>query len=112
MEVALRRRLGGVADVSISQAEQTAAVRFTPGTFTFSAAELRGAVAEADVEVLALEATVCGIVGDGNELRPRHGVGQLMVRLRDDDAAVGASICATGQLHDRAAPYELQVARS
>jgi hypothetical protein len=109
MEVALRRRLVGVAEVSISQSEQTAAITFAPGTRSFSAAEFRTAVAEADVEVIVFEASVCGIVGERNELRSRNDLGQPMVRLRDSDAAAGASICATGRLDDRAEPYELQV---
>ena len=110
MEVALRRRLVGVAEVSISQNEQTAAITFSPGTRSFSAAEFRRAVAEADVEVIAFEASVCGVVGERNELRLRNDLGQPMVRLRDSDAGVGTSICATGRLDDRAEPYELQVA--
>ncbi len=110
MEVALRRRLAGVAGVSISQSEQTAAVTFAEGTRHFAAAEFQRAVAEADVEVIALEATVCGVVKDGNELRARNDRQQVLVRLRGGDVAVGTSICATGRLDDRAEPYELQVA--
>ena len=110
MEVALRRRLVGVQAVSISQSEQTAAVTFSPGTGTFSAAEFRSAVAEAAVDVIALEASVCGVVHERNELRSRNDVGRLLVRLRGGDADVGAAICATGRLDDRAEPYELQVA--
>jgi hypothetical protein len=110
MEVALRRRLVGVAGVSISQSEQTAAITFAPGTRSFSAREFRSAVAEADVEVIAFEASICGVVGERNELRSRIDLGHPMVRLRDSDAGVGTSICATGRLDDRAEPYELQVA--
>jgi hypothetical protein len=112
MEVALRRRLAGVADVAISQSEQTAAVTFAPGIRSFSAAEFRRAVAEADVEVIGFEASVCGIVGEGNELRSRNDLNQAIVRLRDSDAGVGASICATGRLDDRTEPYELRVVSS
>jgi hypothetical protein len=112
MEVALRRRLAGVAAVSISQSEQTAAVTFTPGTHTFSAAEFRRAIAEADVEVLTLEASVCGVVHERSELRSRNDVGRPLVRLRGRDAAIGTTMCATGPLDDRAEPYELQVASS
>jgi hypothetical protein len=112
MEVALRRRLVGVAEVSISQSDHTAAVTFTPGTRTFSAAEFRSAVAEADVEVIALEASVCGVVHERNELRSRNDVGRLLVRLHGGDADVGTAICATGRLDERAEPYELQVAMS
>ena len=109
MEVALRRRLAGVVEVSISQSAQTAAVTFMRGTRTFSAAEFRAAVAEAGVEVVALEASVCGVVDERHELRSPHAE-QPLVRLRGGDARIGTSICATGQLDDRADPYELQVA--
>ena len=108
----MRRRLAGVAEVSISQSEQTAAVRFAPGTRTFSAAEFRAAVAEADVEVIALEANICGVLNEAQELRSRTDDDHLLVRLRGGDAGVGTSICATGRLDDRAQPYELQVAVS
>jgi hypothetical protein len=111
MEVALRRRLVGVAEVSISQSEQTAAVTFAREAGTFSAAEFRSAVAEADVEVVAFQASVCGVVNDRNELRLRDHAGQLLVRLRGGDALdKGTSICVSGQLDDRSEPYELQVA--
>ena len=112
MEVALRRRLAGVNDVSISQSDQTATVSFTPGTRSFSAAEFRKAVAEANVEVIALEASVCGVVDERRELRSLNDAGQLLVRLRDAAVGVGTAICATGRLDDRPEPYELQVAAS
>lgn len=111
MEVALRRRLVGVAEVSISQSEQSAAVTFTQGTLSFSAIEFRRAVAEADVEVISLEASVCGVVNERSELRPRN-VGPPLVRLQGAGAAVGTTICATGQLDDRVEPYELDVSSS
>ena len=54
----MRRRLVGVADISISHSQQTAVVTFLPGTQMFSAAAFREAVAEADVEVVSLHADV------------------------------------------------------
>jgi hypothetical protein len=72
MEVALRRRLAGVAAVSISQRYQTAQVTFVPGTTMFSPAAFRAAVAEADVEILSLDLTVCGAVDTDNGLRFRR----------------------------------------
>ena len=108
MEVALRRRLAGVAEVSISQHEQRAAVTFVPGTRVFSAAEFRQAVAEADVEVITLDVRVCGLVDADNALRPVVSGHEPLVRLRGD-VRPGSSICATGRLDDRTEPYGLDV---
>jgi hypothetical protein len=62
MELALRRRLEGVATVFISQREQTAAVVFAAGQHLFSPGEFRAAVGEADVEVISFEIEACGRV--------------------------------------------------
>ena len=58
--------------VSISQSQQTAVVTFVSGTRVFSAAAFREAVAEADVEVVSLEADVCGVIDGENALRSSH----------------------------------------
>ncbi len=109
MEVALRRRLAGVAEVSISQNEQTAAVTFMPGTHVFSGEAFRSAVAEADVEVLTIDLRVCGLVDDHNALRPAAGADKpLLVQLRGDVRA-GASLCVTGRLDDQPEPDRLDV---
>ena len=60
MEMALRRRLEGVAEIRISQERQSAEVRFSAGAHEFRAPEFRAAVAEADVEVLAFAIEACG----------------------------------------------------
>ena len=65
MEVALRRRLEGVASISISQQRQTAEVTFAHGPHIFSPEEFRAAVGEANVEVLSFEIEACGRVGPG-----------------------------------------------
>jgi hypothetical protein len=109
MEVALRRRLAGVADVSISQREQTAIVTFRPGTSVFSAAEFRNAVAEADVEVISLELEICGVVDAENVLRASTDVQQTRLRLHGPGAQAHTVVCATGHLDDRVDPYELHV---
>jgi len=66
MEVALRRRLEGVATVAISQQHQTAEVRFAPGPHVFSAAEFRAAAGEADVEVVSFAIEACGRMEAGD----------------------------------------------
>jgi hypothetical protein len=111
MEVALRRRLAGVAEVSISQQQQRAVVTFLPDTRVFSAAEFRAAVAEADVEVISLDARVCGLVDEDGALRPSASGRELLVRLRGEVRS-GTSICATGRLDDRAEPYALEIVNS
>lgn len=60
MEVALRRRLEGVADIHISQQRQHAEVVFLSGGHRFEPGEFRAAVGEADVEVLHFEIDACG----------------------------------------------------
>ena len=100
MEVALRRRLAGVADVSISQGEQMAVVSFVTGTRVFSAAEFRGAVGEADVDVVSLDVDVCGVVDGQNILRSSTDRQQPFVRLRGGDAPAGSTICVTGRLEE------------
>jgi hypothetical protein len=60
MDMALRRRLGGVAEIRISQEQQTAEVIFGVGAPAFSPSGFRAAVKEADVEVLRFEVDACG----------------------------------------------------
>jgi hypothetical protein len=109
MEVALRRRLAGVADASISQSQQTAAVTFVSGTHDFSAAAFREAVAEADVEVLSLDVEVCGVIDGENGLRSVGDVKRLLVRLRGGRAFPGTAVCVSGRLGESVKPYELHV---
>src|SRR5688572_13478677 len=98
MEVALRRRLAGVADVSISQSQQTAAVTFVSGTHEFSAAAFRQAVAEAGVEVLSLEVDVCGVIDEKNGLRSAGEGKRPLVRLQGGHAISASPICVSGRL--------------
>ncbi len=109
MEVALRRRLDGVADVSISQSEQVAAVAFVSGTRAFSAAAFREAVAEADVTVVSLDLDVCGLIDHENTLRSSSDVATTLLRLRGSHALEVGAVCVTGRLNDLVAPYELDV---
>ena len=108
METALRRRLEGVAQISISQHEQRAAVTFIPGTAVFSSEACRLAVAEADVEVITFDVRVCGVVDERGALRRTAGNNEPIVQLRGD-VRPGSSICASGRLDDRANPYRLEL---
>jgi hypothetical protein len=112
MEVALRRRLAGVAKVSISQSQQTAVVTFVSGTTAFSAAAFRQAVAEAEVDVVSLEVDVCGVVDAKGFLRSSAAGKVLFVRLRGKSAEAGRSICVTGRLDEGPEPPELEVTSS
>jgi hypothetical protein len=109
MEVALRRRLAGVAEISISQSQQTAAVTFLSGTHEFSIAEFSAAVAEAEVEVISVQADVCGVVDGEQVLRPSRDPEKGLVRLRGSDAPRGKMICVRGRLDGAVEPHELHV---
>jgi hypothetical protein len=124
MEVALRRRLEGVATIAISQAHQTAEVTFAPGRRVFSPEEFRAAVGEAEVEVVEFEIEACGNVISGassassaSSASGASGAGAaqperwfvaganrfvLTGELHGDDTA-----CVSATLDDRREPYEL-----
>ena len=99
MEVALRRRLEGVASISISQARQTAEVDFLPTPRAFSATAFREAVGEADVEVVALEVDVCGVVVQDQERRWLVA-GPDRFLLANGQWADEQRVCLTGRLAD------------
>lgn len=105
----MRRRLAGVDEISISQGQQTAVVTFLPGTQVFSAAAFREAVAEADVEVVSLDADVCGVIDGKNALRSSQHVEAPLLQLRGGNAVVGSTVCVNGRLNEQAQPYELDV---
>jgi hypothetical protein len=97
MEVALRRRLEGVAHISISQARQTADVTFAAAPHTFSAVAFREAVGEAEVEVLRFELEACGIVAL-REGQRWLSAGTDRFLLADVEWADGQSVCVSGRL--------------
>lgn len=110
MEVALRRRLEGVADISISQSRQTAVVEFADGRHAFSPSVFRDAINEAGVgvEVLNLQIDACGEI-------ERKGSQHWLIagenRFSLDESAtppVGQPVCVSGRLNDRSDPYRLE----
>ncbi len=101
MEVALRRRLDGVARISISQARQTAEVEFAATPHTFSATAFREAVGEADVEVVSFEADVCGVVVQEQDRRWLTAAADRYL-LPPGGWVLGARVCATGRLFEDA----------
>ena len=99
MDVALRRRLDGVAHIAISQSQQTAEVAFAEGPHAFSATAFREAVGEADVEVVRFEADVCGVVVEDQGRRWLAG-GTERFLLADGEWSPGQHVCVTGRLGD------------
>jgi FAD synthase len=108
MEVALRRRLEGVAAISISQQDQTAEVSFVLATERFSPEQFRAAVGEADVEVLAFEIEACGMVASGAQGGRWFVAGANRFSLKGEVAPGNDGVgCVSATLDDRRAPYEL-----
>jgi hypothetical protein len=110
MEVALRRRLAGVAGISISQSQQTTVVTFARGRHAFSPLDFRRALSEADVEVLRMEIDLCGAFERKTGERWITIAGMHVV-LRGHAPADGIT-CVTGQLNDRVEPHVLEVTRA
>ena len=113
MEVALRRRLDGVADISISQREQTAEVTFGDGDYAFSPDAFRKAVGEAGVVVLQFRIDACGAVRDEGQQRWLvAGKNRWLLKSGAATPAalpVGQPLCVSGRLDDRAEPPTVEV---
>lgn len=103
MEVALRRRLDGVADIWISQSEQTAEVRFE-GDHPFSPSAFRKAVGEAGVKVLRFDADVCGTAEEKADQRWLAAGKNRWPLTGDREIPLGQPLCASGRLDDRTDP--------
>jgi hypothetical protein len=108
VEVALRRRLEGVASVSISLGNQTTQVAFVGGQ-PFSPEVFREAVAEVGGEVLSFRIDACGAL----ELMERQswlvtGTDRFLLVGRELDPARQA-ICVSGRLENFTMPYRLGV---
>jgi hypothetical protein len=109
MEVALRRRLEGVAEISISQREQTAEVLFTPGEHAFSPDAFRKAVGEANVVVLAFQIDACGSVERTGEQRWLVAGKNRLLVTGDADVPAGRLLCVSGRLDDRRRPATIDI---
>ena len=107
MEFSLRRRLEGVASISISQSRQTVDVIFADGRSAFSAGAFREALAETGIEVVALQLDACGAIERKNG---QHWLVAGNNRFLVESAApatIGRHVCVLGPLDDRSAPYRL-----
>jgi|KBSSwiStaDraftv2_1062776.scaffolds.fasta_scaffold723012_1 hypothetical protein len=109
MEVALRRRLEGVAEVSISQREQTAEVTFAKGDYAFSSDAFRKAVAEAGVVVLSFQIDACGSIEQEQEQRWLVTDRNRFLLTAGDTLPSDQPICVSGRLDDRAPPLRLHI---
>ena len=107
MDLALRRRLEGVAEVRISQAHQTAEVRFAPGPHVFVAGEFRAAVGEAGVEVLRFEIDVCGRVERAGEATWLVAGPNRFTLARAPAFATAGEPCLSAVLDDAVSPGRL-----
>ena len=111
MEVALRQRLAGVAAISISESAQTAEVIFAPGDHPFSVETFKGALKQADVEVVTMEVDACGeVVRNGEERRLRAGTTEFL--LQNAPGGVdGTSVCVAGRIQEESGRLGLLVTR-
>jgi hypothetical protein len=106
MEVALRRRLEGVATISISQQKQTAEVVFAPGRHVFSPDQFRAAVKEAHVEVISFELDACGRIEQGAITR-WFVAGPNRFVVADGSLRGFRTACVSADLADQRDPHEL-----
>lgn len=108
VEVALRRRLEGVATVSISISEQTTEVAFAPG-HAFVPAVFREAVKEAGVEVLSFEIEACGVTERIDDHWWLTTGADRFLLVAHELPAPGQAVCASGRLDDRSTPSRLEI---
>jgi hypothetical protein len=107
-EVALRQRLPGIGDISISQSQQTVVVEFAHGGDVFSPAVFRDAVNEAGIEVLNMQIDACGVVEETPGQRWfMAGANRFALDDRGETPA-GLPMCVSGWLDDRSTPYRLR----
>lgn len=109
MEWGLRRRLDGVATISISQSRQTAAVEFADGGQRFSPRVFRDVLDETGVEVVAFQVDACGAIEQTQNQRWLVAGDNRFLLEEDGTAPVGQPLCVSGRLDDRAEPYRLNV---
>lgn len=107
MDMALRRRLAGVADIRISQEQQTAEVTFRAGASAFSPDEFRAAVKEAEVDVVGFDIEACGrFETDGASHWFVAGSNRFVIGESPSNPT-GAS-CLSAGLDDRVEPGRLE----
>ena len=106
--MALRQRLEGVVDISISQSQQTVTVEFAGGRSALSPAAFREAVANAGVEVLRFQIDACGVVEETRGQRWFVAGANRFAFDDDGGAPAGQPVCVSGWLNDDSTPYRLR----
>jgi hypothetical protein len=109
IEVALHRRLEGVATVAISQSRQTVVAEFADGRRPFSPSVFRAAVDESGVEVLTFQIDACGVIEQKESQRWLIAGENRFLLEEGGTAPVEAPVCVSGRLNDRAEPYRLAI---
>lgn len=109
MEVALRQRLEGADDISISQGQQTAEVRFAPASRAFEPQTFREATRQAAVTVLRFEIDVCGVVEQREGARSLVAGENRFTVTGGEAAPIGEPVCVTGRLEDRGDRMDLAI---
>ncbi|MPY90022.1 MAG: hypothetical protein GEU99_19125 [Luteitalea sp.] len=107
--MALRRRLEGVADISISLSEQTVEVKFTEGHTAFSPKVFRNAAQEAAVEVLTLQIDACGVIEQKASERWLAAGENRFLLVEGRAVPDGEAVCVSGRLDDRSGPSRLEI---
>ena len=110
MEVALRKRLAGVAAITISESAQTTEVIFAPGDHPFSVDTFKAALKQADVEVVTMEVDACGTLElrDGRRLL-QAGATEFVVAPGSSPAT--GPVCVAGRLQEAAGQMTLAISR-
>lgn len=107
--MALRRRLEGVATVSISLSGQTAGVEFEDGRRHFSPGVFRAAVDEAGVEVLSFQVEACGVIEQTNSQRWLIAGENRFLLADGRTMRADELVCVSGRLNDRTEPPQLAI---
>jgi hypothetical protein len=107
--VGLRRRLEGVAEISISQSRQTTEVKFAAAPEPFSPGEFRQALDDAGVELVSLQIDACGIVEERRGQRWLVAGRNQFLLGEHDTTPVGRLVCVSGVADDRSTPLRLQI---
>jgi len=112
MEVALRQRLDGVAKISISQSQQTAAVEFTGLTENFSPKAFREAVGKSGVRVVSFDIDACGVIEqDKSERWLVAGKSRFQLADGGTAAPIGRPLCLSGRLEERSGSDRFTIIR-
>ena len=104
----MRRRLEGVASVSISLTNQTTQVKFA-GAQPFSPQVFEQAVGEAGAEVISFQIDACGVLEQTDGQHWLDTGADRFLLIGRELGATGQAVCVSGRLESLAMPYRLNV---